>query len=474
LISHDRTTNILIIGAGPTGLGAAYHLDRLGISDWMLLEASNHSGGLASSFVDSKGFTWDIGGHVQFSHYDYFDEAMLAFLGSDGWLQHRRESWVWIRNRFVPYPLQSNIHRLPDYEVQQCLQGLRELDNHPHDLPENFLHWIHRTFGRGLSDLFMEPYNSKVWVHPLEMMGYSWVGERVAVPNYADILQRINTPSDDVIWGPNRTFQFPKYGGTGAIWQACTRKLPSQNVVFGSKVKHIDLMNKKCIMQDGLVYRYEHLISTMPLTELIEASGQNQLQKTAEKGLLHSSSNIIGIGLNGKPSEGLSTKNWIYFPEDDCPFYRATIFSNYSPNNVPDAKKNWSLMLEVSESHFQPIEQAKLVESVIQGAINTNLIESREKIVSTWQYRADYGYPTPGIHRDKALSDIIPFFEAHHVYSRGRFGMWKYEVSNQDHSFMQGVEIIERLLNGNKEITAFDPNHANSKKHPWPFERWTT
>jgi hypothetical protein len=70
------------------------------------------------------------------------------------------------------------------------------------------------------------------------------------------------------------------------------------------------------------------------------------------------------------------------------------------------------------------------------------------------------------------LAELIPFFEAHDIYSRGRFGLWKYEVGNQDHSFMQGVELIERLLHGCDEITAFDPNHANSKKHPWPFERW--
>ena len=77
----------------------------------MLLEASDRAGGLATSYVDGKGFTWDIGGHVQFSHYDYFDEAMVEFLGADGWLHHERESWVWMRERFIPYPFQNNIRR---------------------------------------------------------------------------------------------------------------------------------------------------------------------------------------------------------------------------------------------------------------------------------------------------------------------------------------------------------------------------
>jgi len=67
---------ILILGGGPAGLGAAWRLNELGYSDWQLLEANDYAGGLASSFRDKQGFFWDIGGHVQFSHYDYFDALM--------------------------------------------------------------------------------------------------------------------------------------------------------------------------------------------------------------------------------------------------------------------------------------------------------------------------------------------------------------------------------------------------------------
>ena len=88
----------LIIGAGPTGLGAAYRLNQLGESQFQVIEKTDRFGGLATAFVDKNGFTWDIGGHVQFSHYDYFDDLMKEALGDDGWLHHQRESWVWIRD----------------------------------------------------------------------------------------------------------------------------------------------------------------------------------------------------------------------------------------------------------------------------------------------------------------------------------------------------------------------------------------
>jgi protoporphyrinogen oxidase len=162
----------------------------------------------------------------------------------------------------------------------------------------------------------------------------------------------------------------------------------------------------------------------------------------------------------------------MYFPEDNCPFYRVTVFSNYSPNNVPDIQRHWSLMAEVSESGCKPVNADKVMGEVVEGLLATRLIRSRDDIVSTWQYRARYGYPTPGLERDAVLQELIPYFESKAVYSRGRFGLWKYEVSNQDHSFMQGVEVVERLVNGRREITATDPTLANSKKHPWPFEIW--
>ncbi len=471
-MSQPPRIPILILGAGPTGLGAAWRLTERGNTDWALLEAAPHAGGLAASFVDSQGFTWDIGGHVQFSHYDYFDKAMITFLGKDGWLHHQRESWVWIRDRFVPYPFQNNIHRLPQDDLNHCLQGLVEITRRPRPQPSNFGEWIDATFGPGLAEVFLRPYNFKVWAYPPEKLLATWVGERVAVTDLGRVLHNLVYARDDVSWGPNSTFQFPKRGGTGAIWQACAERLPPERMHLSTTVTSIDL-DARCLQTaDGRSYCYDRLISTLPLRELIHLSHQSHLAPLAEKGLHYSSSNIFGLGLRGQPPEALASKCWMYFPEANCPFYRVTVFSNYSPTNVPDAAQHWSLMAEVSESPDKPVNRDTLEEEVIQGAINTQLIRDRDEIVSLWRYRAGYGYPTPGIHRDEALAELLPFFESHDVYSRGRFGAWKYEVSNQDHSFMQGVEIVERLLSGRPEVTVTDPNYANSRRHPWPFDRW--
>jgi protoporphyrinogen oxidase len=325
--------------------------------------------------------------------------------------------------------------------------------------------------GDGLAEVFLLPYNFKVWAYPPEMMNAEWVGERVAVADLGRILHNLVHAKDDVSWGPNNTFQFPKHGGTGAIWNACAARLPQGKSRLHAKVTRVDLDRHEVHVGDEVI-GYDRLISTLPLTELLKLSGQSQFAAQAKRGLLHSTSNIIGLGLKGRPKPELVSKCWMYFPEDNCPFYRVTVFSNYSPYNVPDPENNWSLMCEVAESPHRPVNQETLMADVIAGALRTQLIEREEDIISRWSFRAGYGYPTPGLHRNEALAEILPFFEARDVFSRGRFGAWKYEVSNQDHSFMQGVEIAERLVSGRPEITVADPNHANAKKHPFPFERW--
>ena len=424
----------------------------LGAGSWALLEQASTPGGLASSFVDDHGFTWDVGGHVQFSHYPYFDEAMDEFLGPDGWNELRRESWIWFDGAFVPYPLQSNLHRLDPELRDRFLDDLAAAvaARRP---SATFLEFLRHSFGTSLSAAFLEPYNEKVWAHPLDQLGVSWVDERVAIPDLDELRARALSGDDDVSWGPNATFRFPKQGGTGAIWSACASGLPSEKVRLAEGAVAIDLDRHRCHTSLGRTVAYGSLISTIPLDRLVDLARLDRFATAVEAGLLHSSSNIVGLGLSGQPSAELRDKCWMYFPGDDCPFYRATVFSNYAEANVPRPGEQWSLMLEVAESPHRPVDHARLVDDVIAGALATGLIDDPTAVVSTWAYRADHGYPTPSVGRDRALELVVPALEEHDVYSRGRFGMWRYEVSNQDHSFMQGVEVVDRLVLGTPEVT---------------------
>jgi protoporphyrinogen oxidase len=458
-----RNQSVVILGAGPTGLGSAHRLTGIGGVGVRLFDENPHAGGLASSFVDGHGFTWDIGGHVQFSHYRYFDELMDDLLG-DEWVEHMRESWIWMRDRFIPYPLQNNIHLLPREEFQLCVRGLIDSAKRGPVTLENFYDWIEASFGAGIAEVFLLPYNFKVWAHQPKSMTYQWVGERVAMVDLTHVISNALDGKEEKSWGPNRTFRYPLRGGTGHIWEALADRLPEGVYHPNQRCVCIETARRRVCFEDGSYETYDRLISTIPLDVLISLTDIQSLKPCIAQ-FHYSTVHVIGVGLNGTPPPHLRDKCWIYFPEDNCPFYRATVLSKYSPNNVPDITRHWSLMVEVSESPCKPVDHAGLVDSVITGLMATNLITTANEIATVWTHSVCRGYPTPFLGRDQLVEPILEALEKRNIYSRGRFGGWKYEVSNQDHSLMQGVELVNRLAFETPEVTYWCPAIVNGMRH---------
>jgi protoporphyrinogen oxidase len=446
------TDRIVILGAGPCGLGAAHHLSKLGHADWELFEKAPHVGGLSASFVDCAGFTWDVGGHVIFSHYDYFDAAVADVLG-DAFHEHQRESWVRILESWVPYPFQNNVRYLPDAALKECVDGLRNLTG-ASELTLNFRDWMDTVFGGGIVKHFMEPYNSKVWGVPLSTMSKQWIAERVSVVDLARIERNVAQKCDDLSWGPNSTFKFPKKGGTGAIYQGIARPL-ADRINFGHEMVSVDSEAREVHFANGQSARYDVLINTSPLDLLVRACDQApERLKTAAADLVHNGGLIVGLGIEAARTD---SKCWMYFPESNSPFYRVTNFHNYAAQNVPggDTVRYSSLMCETTYSPTKPEEKGGIVEETVQGLVNSGLLpeSEREKVVSRYLIDIPYSYPVPTLGRDRALAEIQPWLEQREIYSRGRFGAWRYEVGNMDHSFMQGVEVVDRIVRGKIEHT---------------------
>lgn len=487
--------DVLIIGAGPTGLGAAKRLNQFNEASWLLLEANETPGGLASTDVTAEGFLYDVGGHVIFSHYKYFDDCLNEALpgGTKDWYMHQRVSYVRCKNRWVPYPFQNNISMLEKVDQVKCMDGMINAAFEAassREKPRDFDEWIVRMMGTGIADLFMRPYNFKVWAVPTTMMQCSWLGERVAAPDLKTVVKNIILGEPAGNWGPNSTFRFPAHGGTGAIWIGVANTLPAEKLVLGKKgkVERVDAAAKEVTTADGTKIRYGKLISTMAVDDLVNKMGGDRELVNAAKQLFYSSTHVVGIGIRGERPENIGDKCWLYFPEDDCPFYRATIFSNYSPNNQPPestklrtiqhadgteplstAPKSgpyWSLMMEISESSLKPLPStltSDVLASTILGCISTELLQPKSEIVSLYHRRFDHGYPTPTLTRDKALDVLLPKLEKLDILSRGRFGSWKYEVANQDHSFMLGVEAVDFILHGSPELTLKYPDFVNGR-----------
>ncbi|KAL9931426.1 hypothetical protein V8E36_009712 [Tilletia maclaganii] len=497
--SVPKQVDVLVIGAGPTGLGAAKRLNQLNSASWALIDSADEAGGLASTDVTPEGFLFDVGGHVIFSHYKYFDDTIEEALPKeDDWYTMERVSYVRCKNVWVPYPFQNNITVLPVEDQVKCIEGMIDAADErvrAKTAPNNFDEWILRMMGQGLADLFMRPYNFKVWAVPTTMMQCKWLGERVAAPSLKLVVSNTLNKKTAGNWGPNATFKFPAHGGTGGIWKAVAKLLPSDKLIFKKRVAKIDAKGHTAVLEDGTNIVYKHLISTMELDVLInnldnaEPKSLGVMKAAVREGLVYSSTHVIGIGIRGVLPPRIGDKCWLYFPEDDSLFYRATIFSNYSPNNCPQKGEKlatiryadaahgtpdktaregpyWSLMMEVSESHLKPVNIQTILEETIKGCVSTSLMKPEDEIVSTYHRKFEHGYPTPSLGRDAALDAVLPpLLDQYDILSRGRFGSWKYEVGNQDHSFMLGVEAVDRALYGSPEMTLTSPDFVNGRQN---------
>lgn len=414
-------------------------------------------GGLARTFTDSAGFSWDVGGHVLFSHYDTYDRIFDELVGDQHTLNNR-ESWVRLHGTWVPYPFQNNLRYLPPDVANECLQGLIEAQTSgkaPADA-RHFGEFVDCVFGDGIGAHFMQPYNFKVWAYDLSKLNTTWIGERVAVIDWKRALSNVVAGSDDFGWGPNNRFKYP-LGGTGDFYDRF-EPLLRDHLELKTKLVSIDVRAKRATFTDSTGARitkdYDALISTLPIDKLLNDiidDAPADIASAAAR-LMHSGGFMVGVGIK-RPCP--STRSWMYFPEDNCPFYRVTYLSNYSPRMTPDPATHYSLLCETSFSPDKPEDESTILERTIKGLENTGLLQpgERDDIVSTWVKRVDYSYPTPSVERDDILAKVIPWLESHGIYSRGRFGLWKYEVSNTDHSVMQGVEVVDRILLGKEEQT---------------------
>jgi UDP-galactopyranose mutase len=211
----------------------------------------------------------------------------------------------------------------------------------------------------------------------------------------------------------------------------------------------VDTERKEVLLADGTREPYDMLMSTIPMDKFVNMldGGTPDVVREQAGRLRHSGSFVVGIGVD-RPVE--TSKCWMYFPEDDCPFYRLTYLSNYSPEVVPDRTRQHSILAEISHSEFKPENRETIIDQTIEGLVNTKILREsdRDLIVDKFLIERDYTYPTPSLERDEALRTIHPYLETKDVFSRGRFGAWRYEVGNMDHSVAQGVEWANRAIQG--------------------------
>lgn len=491
---HTSTT-LLILGGGPTGLGAATRLKELNVDDWLVLEQENRAGGLSRSFYGQSGFVWDFAGHITFPHYEYAKDVMEGVGCDYDMLERTRNVSVYYSNSdsFVAYPAQENLHQMPDDYKEACLDDLRVAwearDQIPAKRQMNFETFSRKTCGDTFTDVFLRPYNEKLWSVPMNQMSCVWTGERVAVPDYPSNKARFDRNETKKSWGPNATFKYARRGGNSHMWDNIAVQCRDR-IMYDTRVEKIDFRNRIVTVFDKAEneYRtisYKILLNTLPLKTLVCSllrpildPVQIQASRLVAK-LKHSSVAVVCLGIEGPLADRWKDLTWAYFAEDDVPYYRCVFQSNICPDVCPTPSTQHALLFECAGSSARPLPDREVIErQVLKAAYRHGiLVKGTTRVVEVKTLWMEFGYPVPCIDRDEVLRELIPLLETEcNIISRGRFGGWKYEVANQDHSLMQGVEAADYILSQlpdfnyiskedlifKDQMTYFHPDYVNN------------
>ncbi len=448
-----RPERVVIVGGGPCGLACARQLMHVGHHDLALVEAASKVGGLACSAVDPAGFTWDRGGHVVFSHYGEFDRLLSDTMGEEV-EYHDRSSYVRLGGEWVPYPLQNNLHRLPKDMAEEALTGLIAAQHEPHPDgpgPGDFGTWMTAMFGPGIVRHFMGPYNEKVWAYPASALSSRWIAERVSTVDWRQAVRSLVHQTDDRAWGPNNRFAFPKQGGTGEIYRRAAVPV-AEHLRLSTSVVSVDLNARSLRLDSGDSISFQRLVWTGPLDQLVAriTSPVPDAVRGAARCLVHNSVTVVGLGYHSPLTDD---RSWLYFPEPDVPFYRATNFAKYAAANVPggrtDRYSSW--MTEIASSPWRPSPTGDLAVQVDQALRRHGLVPPTADIASVHVEHLDYAYPVPTVDRDALLGVVQPWLMEQGVLARGRFGAWRYELGNMDHAVKMGVDAARLIIDGTPE-----------------------
>lgn len=422
----DQAT-IVIVGAGPTGIGAAVRAEELGL-DWVLVEAASTPGGMAASVTDDHGFTWDLGGHVLHSHFDSFDKA-IANSGVD-FVYPVRNGWVQTGGRLIRTPIQQHLSEIPT-------------DLQPDAPAANLSTYFVNQFGSKLAHEFFIPFQYKMWATPVDEVDHAWTSLRNGSSER-------NVPQIGAQPTSQRTvFPYPR-GGNGRLWQAIAATLPQERIHYNTAVTAIHAQAKTVTLNTGTVIDYQHLVSSMPLPALLSMLGMPAQPKLSANEVF-----IVGLGFRGDPPPALADKSWLYNPDLDCAWHRATMLSNYDPNNAGTGR--WNILFEIGRSQQRQVTNHDALASCRTSvqALGADLTQ----LESTWTKTVPMGYPVPTLGRDDILASHDEHLKSLDIRSRGRFGGWRYESCNQDYSFAQGVEAIDSIDTGQPENVLWHPEN---------------
>ncbi len=455
-------TSVICIGAGPSGLTAAYLLSKAGRQVTVLEQDPVYVGGISKT-ATHKGFAFDIGGHRFFSKSQEVEDLWDEILG-DQFLERPRKSRIYYNNRLFNYPLRAfdALSKLGVLEAIRCVLSYARVRLRPNAAPRNFRDWVTDKFGKRLFEIFFRTYTEKVWGMKCEDISADWAAQRIKGLSlskaiwHALLPQRSSRPRQEIIKTLVDSFRYP-VRGPGMMWEAAAEKIRGHGgeVRLGQQVVAITRQEQggwQVVARDQSgaerTYACAHVISSMPMRELATALGPKlpaSVSAAAEQ-LRYRDFLVVALILRERD---LFDDNWLYIHSPDVKVGRIQNFKSWSPAMVPEPSLN-CYGLEYfcfAGDGLWSSSDADLVELASRELVQLGLA-SRADILEGCVVRQEKAYPIYDAGYQERVAAIRDELHAHWpgLHLVGRNGMHKY--NNQDHAMMTAMLTVKNILAG--------------------------
>jgi protoporphyrinogen oxidase len=411
--------SVIIIGAGLTGLAAGRALINAGI-EYVILEAEERLGGLCRT-EEINGFIFDYTGHLLHLREGEGRDLILNLLG-ENLAEHTRKASVFVEGTFVPYPIQAHFGKLPGSLAMGCMEDLIDISGRSVSSDMSFPDWARAQFGDTLAEIFMLPYNKKLFVHSLEEMEVSWTSWSVPRPTVEEV-RAVASGQALPAFGYNATFYYPRQGGIGILPEVLSRG-QEDRVRTSSRVTEVDALRKTVTINGNEVIPYRSLITTMSLPNLIRIMrGLSPGIVRAASRFRHSSVLGICVGLDGPIRR---EDHWIYFPEKGLPFYRIGFPTNFSHYVSPEGCG--SAYVEVAYIKGSEPDPGTIVPSAMKIMKELGIIDQETRCVARLDLAIPFAYVFHDRFRVGNLDKILEILRQKGVRSVGRYGAWEYSA----------------------------------------------
>jgi len=429
--------NIVILGSGMAGLGAAYRLHAAGITP-VIYEENDYYGGNTASFRYGNGFLFDVGPHISFTKDPRIQDLLAESVGQQYQTVQINLNNFW-RGYWPRHPVQLHLHGLPDDLIVKVISDF-VMERQAGDRPvRNYADWLLSSFGRTFAELFPMQYTRKYHLTTADNMSIDWLGPRIYRPTLEEVLRGALSPSSPQIHYIT-DFRYPTEGGFVSYLK---KFVPLGHLRLCNKMVALDPHTKQISFSNGIRTHYDALISSVPLPDLVRMihSAPLDVVKASER-LACSTCVLVNIGVG---REDISSAHMTYFYDEDICFTRLNFPHMLSSRNVPSGMGSIQAEVYFSSKYKPLINSAKdWIEPVITDLRRCGLLRDEDSISFSNAFLVRYANVIFDLERTAALEKVHGYFDEIGVRYCGRYGDWGYLWS--DEVFKSGENAAQKVI----------------------------